>query len=140
MPSVLFSVPFVRGKARPRHGMGRTYTPRQTVRDEADIWAAYVGACGGEPLTAPEGAGVRVAVRLYRPLPKSAPRREEERAFTVKPDADNALKLVLDALNPGGGRAGAWKDDSQVVRAEVVKAPRVRYGEEKTVVTVEWED
>lgn len=40
---------------------------------------------------------------------------------TLKPDADNIAKTVLDGLN-----GKAFKDDSQVTTLKVIKAPRMR--------------
>jgi Holliday junction resolvase RusA-like endonuclease len=40
---------------------------------------------------------------------------------TKKPDVDNALKLVMDALN-----TRAWRDDKQVVRATVIRCWALR--------------
>ena len=47
----------------------------------------------------------------------SAEGRRHPHPERQKPDADNALKLVMDALN-----TRAWRDDVQVVRAVVSRA------------------
>ena len=137
-------VPFVAGKQRPRFAGGRAYTPGETREREREIWAAYVRAseeAHGRLVRAPHGAPVSVAVSAFGRLPKGTPRSVEVGPFTVRPDADNVLKLVLDALNPKPGeREGAWEDDAQVVDARVVKAARVRGRDEVTVVTVGWEE
>lgn len=49
------------------------------------------------------------------------PKRIERERDTTKPDIDNVLKAVLDALN-----GVAYKDDSQVVEVRVVKHDRTR--------------
>ena len=53
--------------------------------------------------------------------------------FTVKPDADNILKLI-DGLN-----GIAWHDDAQVTEAIVHKHTRRKFGVEGTTFTVSWE-
>ena len=86
----------------------------------------------------PEGwrarrGGVRVRVELVYPLRKSdkcAPGALVP--HTVRPDADNLVKALLDAMT----RAGVWEDDAQVydlhVRKFRAKTPRwtvrVRFG------------
>lgn len=69
-------------------------------------------------------------VRIYRPMPKSFSKKKQQMAKdgalrpTTKPDCDNYLKTIKDALN-----GVIWKDDSQVVEVTVGKfysdAPRV---------------
>ena len=141
MPRITFSVPFVKGKERPRFtARGRTYTPAATVQAEGIIWQAYVAACGGTPIRAPGGVEVSVAVWCTAPVPKSTPKRVGWLAYTRKPDVDNVLKLVLDALNPSkGGRGGAWADDAQVTDAHVRKWRRTRGALEETRITISWE-
>lgn len=109
-----------RGKARPRFGNGRAYSDPVTEQAEADIRGAWVEA--GSPRL--EGAiGIDIDLVVERPKGHfttrgalSADGRRSPYPSGQKPDVDNALKLVLDALN---GRA--WKDDVQVVRAAVVR-------------------
>lgn len=102
------------GKDRPRFSGGVTYdTPRNKafqsrIRDEwmlvnDDSYAAYRGP-------------VAVRVVYQNPKPKSAP--EGSRDLT-KPDVDNVLKLVMDALT-----GAAWRDDAQVVSVSCEKARR----------------
>lgn len=108
------------GKGRPRFTRyGRPYTPEKTVDYEAKILAAWFQQADG--WTVREG-GVGVIVTAYFPVPKSASRDLKSGMLsgripaTVKPDADNVLKIVLDALN-----GHAWQDDKQVVSASVQK-------------------
>mgnify|MGYP003873706615 CR=1 FL=1 len=60
----------------------------------------------------PVNRAVRVDVKFYFPLPKSG-----EKSLVKKPDLDNLVKGVLDALN----KAGVWEDDSQVVELKAEK-------------------
>lgn len=141
---VMLMVPFVAGKQRPRFAGGRAYTPGETREREREIWAAYVRAseeAHGRLVRAPRGVPVSVSVAVAGPLPKGRPRGVESEPFTVRPDADNVLKLVLDALNPRPGeREGAWDDDAQVTCAVVMKLDRKRGLGEETAATVSWEE
>ncbi len=58
-----------------------------------------------------------VRAEFVFPHPKTGKRKEH----TVRPDLTNCWKLVEDACTA----AGVWRDDSQVVKAEISK----RYGE-----------
>ena len=115
---VEFDVPFVAGQKRPRfvRATGRTYKDDSDSKRERRIAAAYVAA-GGVVLDGP----VAVLIDCWRPLPKSRPKRVESEPNTLKPDADNVAKLVLDALN-----GVAYRDDAQVVVLRVTKHDRMR--------------
>lgn len=80
-----------------------------------------------QPTTNP----VAVYVRTERPVPPSAPKHRDGEADTYKPDADNILKLILDALN-----GHAYADDRQVIDAHIVKMPRMRGAQAKTHITI----
>lgn len=109
----------VRGKGRPRFGRGRTFTDPATVAAEELVWARW------QEVGRPRIIGaltVRLEFTLARPNGHykirgglSAIGRRFDYA-TVKPDLDNAAKLVLDALN---GRA--WRDDADIVELYVTK-------------------
>ena len=106
------------GKGRPRHGQGRTWTPRGTTLAEQGIRAAWESA-GAVRL---EGAiSLHVLLAVTRPqhhfkrdgsLTAEGSRNPQPK--NKKPDVDNALKLVMDALN-----TRAWHDDVQIVQAQV---------------------
>jgi Holliday junction resolvase RusA-like endonuclease len=108
------------GKGRPRFGQGRTWTPRETVLAEQEIRRAWEEA--GAPRL--EGAlKILVLLRVTRPQSHytssgglSAQGRRHVFPHRQKPDTDNALKLVMDALN-----TRAWADDVQIVDATVVR-------------------
>ena len=127
-------VPFVRGKGRPRfvRATGRAYTPDKTAEAMAAIRAAWLDETDER---APSGTPVTVAITATRPLPKSRPKRVMREADTVKPDADNIAKCVLDALN-----GVAWDDDTQVTRLSVRKLDRFIGALEQTTIYVTWED
>ena len=113
------------GKQRPRLDArsGRVYTPAKTRNAEQAIREAWIAENGYR--YADFDGIVHVAVTSSRPLAKSNPRFWVGRADTGKPDADNILKLVLDALN-----GIAFKDDCQIERASVAKLSRTAHGEQ----------
>lgn len=109
----------VQGKQRPRFTRaGRCYTPKATADYEAAIAAAFRDQCGwfyaaSEP--------VAVSVGVFRALPKSRPKSVAAEADTARPDLDNVVKVVLDALN-----GLAYADDAQVVEIHATKHDRMR--------------
>jgi len=81
------------------------YTPKATREAEESFIAQAVKY--KLPGTPPEGP-ISIIIRFYKERPKSKSKREIH--WTSKPDLDNLVKLVLDALNKI-----FFKDDSQVV-------------------------
>ena len=119
-----------RGKGRPRFTKtGHTYTDSETKAYENKIIAYYRKACGAYKF--PDEKYIRVKVEAYYPIPKSATKSaaaemaQNKRLPTRKPDIDNVLKAVLDALN-----GVAYKDDSRVVLVSANKY----YGHEPRLV------
>ena len=97
---------------------------------ERTIASAYTDAGGTK---ADRGEPVRVWVSTFKALPRSAPASVESAPDVTKPDLDNVIKLVLDALN-----GVAWDDDAQVTFILGSKAEREREdGRPWTTVTVE---
>lgn len=130
---VTYSVPFVKPKQRPRlTRSGKAYTPKATHDAETVIGAEYKRQCLRQfnKVPKPWEQSVELVVDTYRTLPKSKADMSAE-ADTVKPDADNILKLVCDGLNKV-----AYKDDSQVVKATITKHPRRANQPEETRITV----
>ena len=125
MVQIDFSVPFCAGKARPRFVRGHAYKDaRETMREEA-IALAF-GEAGGQ--CAPKGMPVIVCITA-----QMARKGHGGEPFTVKPDADNIAKLVLDALN-----GKAWHDDSQVTAITVNK---LNHGKiDRITVSVLWRE
>lgn len=111
----------VPAKGRPRlTRSGRAYTPRRTRRDEAAVRAAWVEAHGTDPSWEP----VELDVTVSHPLPKGSAKRRIGCVDLVRPDLDNVLKLVMDALN-----GVAWEDDTQVVALSARRLPKPAPGE-----------
>ena len=140
---VTFSVPFVKGKKRPRFfKRGRhtgTYTPEDTKQAMSDVARAYEKAAlhkYGHIPKAGKGTPVTVAATTAKPLPKSRPKRVIRESDTYKPDADNLAKLLLDGLN-----GIAWEDDAQVTQLHVFKLDRSRFRDHPIAyVMVIWEE
>lgn len=103
------------GKARPRFSRksGTVYTPAKTAKYEKEIRQSFLAA-GGKLI--PDGSYVAVTVDAYFKIPKSYIKRKRlacEQSIKrpdKKPDIDNILKVVLDALNKV-----AYEDDKQVI-------------------------
>jgi Holliday junction resolvase RusA-like endonuclease len=114
IPKILLElfVPMARpiAKARPRLGRnGAVFTPRETADAEKAI-----AMLAKRELPAPAPAHVPLSVDVTVLLDR--PKTSKNAMPTVRPDADNFLKLALDALN-----GVAWADDCQVVDATVRK-------------------
>lgn len=111
------------GKLRARHGKSRsgapvTYTPEKTRVYEQLIALSYK-AQGGQHYG---DKYVRLHVLAYYGIPKSYTKKQQQEARegtlrpSVKPDADNVIKAVADALN-----GVAYNDDTQVVEVFCIK-------------------
>ncbi len=113
------------GKERPRMARsGHVYTPKKTVDAEKLIADTYGWLTFDEPedVRIPKGEPARLVVTAYFPIPKSFTKEQRQKIAegklfpAKKPDADNVLKLVGDALN-----GVAYDDDAQVVDARCLK-------------------
>lgn len=112
------------GKARPRKGKFGVYNPRINREYENKIKQAFREATGliAEPMTMP----VWLNVEAVYPIPKQTSKKKREAMLEgkiyplVRPDIDNCVKSVMDALN-----GLAYQDDKQVVLLRSTK----RYGE-----------
>lgn len=124
------------GKGRPRfvRATGRTYTDPQTEAAEARIERAWEDA--GKPRIA---GPIVFELDIVVARPKNHWRvdgtlsaaGEREPWPCRKPDADNALKLAMDALN-----SRAYRDDVDVVYALVLRRWAHRTEPEYTVIRV----
>ena len=113
------------GKGRPRfsrmaNGRTITRTPEATVAYEQLVVCEYRKQCGSARFDDEDRISIKVVA--YFAIPTSASknkRRDMENGIirpAKKPDADNILKIVCDALN-----TVAYKDDTQIVDAIVTK-------------------
>ena len=110
------------GKGRPRMAAGRMYTPAKTASYESLVAYAAAAAMKGRPLF--EGACSCTLV-IVLPIPASWSRKKQAQALegrlypTTKPDKDNVIKAVYDAMN-----GVVWRDDVQACDGQQTK----RYG------------
>lgn len=124
------------GKQRPRVlKTGKTYTPKETVNYETLVKELYATVYKMEK---PKDGPLELQIQAYFAIPKST--SKVKRALmksgkirpTKKPDVDNIVKIVADALN-----GIAYKDDSQIVSCKLEKyyseIPRVQVQIEEIV-------
>lgn len=109
------------GKARPRMNTrtGRAYTPTNTKMYEYALRQWFIREY---PYFKPIETRVKVTIIAYFDIPKSTSRKKEAEMLsesispTKKPDVDNIVKIILDAMNKF-----AFKDDTQVTKLEIEK-------------------
>lgn len=117
-------------KQRARVTATHTYTPTETVEAEDTIrWLAKQAGV----TMAEKGAPIRLTVRFYFQVANSWSKKLQQSRLgvwhTVKPDTDNLIKLIKDALN-----GIAYADDAQVCSERIDKY----YADESyTVVQIE---
>src|SRR5262249_14721657 len=108
------------GEGRPRMTRrGLAHTPAATRKDEAHArMAAQLAMDGRPPIEAP----VRIEVMVELPIPASWSERKKAEAITgtvrptSRPDVDNYVKAILDAIN-----TIVVADDSQIVELQAAK-------------------
>ena len=125
------------GKGRPRIGKvgrhARMFTPEKTVSYEGLVgWTAAQAMVGRAMVLGP----VQVNLSIAMDVPASWSKVKQARALegrefpTTKPDMDNVIKAIFDALN-----GVVWKDDVQVVALSTSKT----YGAAPGVTVEVWE-
>lgn len=125
----------IKGKGRPRFSkygkFVKAYTPQDTVNYENLIKLQFRMSCGDWYSELP----LKMKITAIHSIVKSASKKDRAKMLngelkpTKKPDADNIVKIICDALNNI-----AYKDDTQVVELEFKKL----YGElEKVIVEIE---
>ena len=102
--------PGAKGRPRFNRKTGRTWTPAKTVKYETYLkqaMALQMQDLGLDPIDAP----VKVVVVFYMPEPKTMAKKRKGRGLphSKRPDLDNLLKAVLDAMNEV-----VVKDDSRI--------------------------
>lgn len=135
MKTITFFVPGApRGKERPRVvSGGHVYTPEKTKKYERLIRDYYHREAGTYRF--PPGTAVWLTVTALFPIPKSWNKAKKAAAgagelVPGKPDGDNILKIVADALNGEG-----YDDDRNIERMTVIKK-YVLPGGEGILVTI----
>ena len=107
------------GKERPRAKLVGSriimYTPKKTIDYEEFVRRCFAEA-GGKMISGP----VRLSLSMYFAMPQSWSKKKlREMAYTgceKKPDIDNVIKIIGDALN-----GVAYKDDSSIVSVAATK-------------------
>ena len=105
-------------KGRPRLSKYGAYTPAKTVHYEKLVQQCYMDQADGVKL---QGA-LDIEIRFYFPIPKGYTKKQRQQIITgelkyiKKPDLDNLIKCVTDALNKF-----AYDDDSQIIRLKANK-------------------
>lgn len=124
--TIKFEVPVTPyGKGRPRfsrqNGKIRTYTPSHTRLHE-QTFKIYARQAMGSRYPFEKGTGIAVKVTAFFPVPPSYKKSKRAACLAnvvkhmVKPDIDNVVKAILDAMNDC-----VYFDDSQVYKVEVEK-------------------
>jgi Holliday junction resolvase RusA-like endonuclease len=107
--------PVAKARARVTRS-GHSYTPKKTVHAEALLR----GTAQSEGLTPyPPGSPLWLSAQFDIPMPKSWSKKKRAlmagTPHTSKPDLDNLLKTVKDALN-----GVVWPDDGQIAKFGLV--------------------
>lgn len=111
-----------KGKGRPRFNTktGHAITPKDTVNYETLVHMEYLSRCGNAKF--PDDAMLDMRIKAYYSIPKSKSKKQQNlmREGIVrpikKPDMDNCIKIIADALNKI-----AYRDDTQIVDCQVRK-------------------
>lgn len=125
-----FEVPGkAQAKQRPRLGrFGKVYTPNNTHSYENWIKLCFIDKYKNF-VTLKED--IFMEILIYKGIPKSTSKKKKEQMLlglikpTTKPDIDNIVKSIFDALNKI-----AYNDDSQICFLQVRKI----YAEEEKVI------
>lgn len=112
------------GKGRPRFSRyGSTYTPAKTKNFEKLIANEYIKQSNNYIF---DKVPIKVSVIIEKNIPKSATKKHRAELLSqkwniTKPDIDNCLKSILDALN-----GIAYQDDNQVSSISAYKINSTR--------------
>lgn len=115
---------------------GITFTPKEMKRDQAMIKQFAVLAMR-ESCKTPLVGALRMEVNTWRQPPKSWSEKKKlaARYITSRPDFDNTLKLIADALN-----CVAYADDAQIADGRHVKRYGLHIPEQVHIVIEELEE
>jgi Holliday junction resolvase RusA-like endonuclease len=111
-----------KGKGRPRFikTTGGTYTPKDTASYENLVKVCFMEAKPKDWVVNDQMCSM--CIRVYFGIPKSTSKKKRKDMMvheirpTKKPDLDNIIKIISDALN-----GIAYKDDSQIVGCYISK-------------------
>lgn len=130
-----------KGKGRPRfcRNTGHAITPKDTVNYETLVKMEYTQACGVQMF--PDDAMLDMRIKAYYSIPKSASKKRHAAMLsgdirpTKKPDMDNVIKIIADALNKI-----AYRDDTQIVDCQVRKFYSEKPRVEVMIQTIDKDD
>ena len=119
---------------------GNKHSARMYDPGTADAWKQAVARAAfphvkRDPITGP----VAVSVTFFMPRPKKLCRKKDPAGIiphTAKPDIDNLVKALFDALT----NVGIWRDDSQVFDTHVMKFYHRKGGLASCKVEIEFEE
>ena len=106
-----------RAKVSTYRGYARAYTPEKTAAYENLVKLAFEGS-GQDKLT----GALKMTVKAVYAIPKSFSRKKREAALKgelrpqTKPDIDNVVKVICDALN-----GLAYDDDRSITQLHAVQ-------------------
>jgi len=116
-------VPKGRPKFTANGGFAKAYTPKKTRSYESTIAQCVRSAMVEQSVGAVFEGAVKVRIKAFFPIPKSASKRVREAMeqgvvpMLGRKDVDNVAKAILDAMN-----GVAYLDDGQVIDLRVTKA------------------
>lgn len=116
-----------RAKVSTYRGFARAYTPEKTVAYENLIKLSFIES-GGKII--PKDTSISMTLTAVYQIPKSFSKKKAAAALLgeikplTKPDIDNVIKVVCDALN-----GVAYKDDTQITSVTAIKY----YGEQPKI-------
>ncbi len=133
---VVFGIP----KAQPRPqafvnkktGHASVYDPGSAAEWKSEVRCAALEFTPKLPFLGP----LRVSIDFFLPRPKRLYRKKDPPGLilhTAKPDLDNLVKAVYDALT----RVGMWRDDSQVCAGPPRKFYHAKSGRPGARITIE---
>jgi Holliday junction resolvase RusA-like endonuclease len=114
----VYGIPCAKGRARHTRA-GITFTPAKTRNEESNFRAQAINS---HKPNKPLNGSILLEVCFYMPIPSSASKKLKQAMQdgcerpTKKPDLDNLVKLVKDALN-----GVYWQDDKQVISLKAEK-------------------
>lgn len=130
---LIFEIPGEpKGKGRPRFTRtGHAYTPQETAEYEERVRLAYKAKYKDEPFA--KGVPLKMEIAAYFTPPKRTSKTKRAAMLNhdlrpmKKPDGDNIIKIIADALN-----GVAYYDDAQLVEVKIGKF----YSEEPKVFVI----
>lgn len=133
---VIAGIPVAKGRPRFRvfRGFVQSYTPAKTKLAEKAIKEEFQKSY--PDFDKPFNGPIRLTVRFFMPVPESISKKKKSllygKSHTKKPDLDNLVKTVCDALN-----GVVWNDDSQIVELYETKQYALESDEPSTCVWIE---